>query len=46
MWEMINAYKIVIGKPGKPRRSRHEQDDNIKIELKGMGCKGVEIGWG
>lgn len=44
---MINAYKIVIGKPGKSRRSRHRQDDNIKIDLKGMRCKSVEIcsGW-
>jgi hypothetical protein len=44
MKEMKNSYKIVIGKPGKSRRSRHRQYDNIKIDLEGMGCKSVETG--
>jgi hypothetical protein len=46
MREMVNAYQIVIGKSEKPGRCRHRQDSNIKIDLKGIGCKGVETGSG
>jgi hypothetical protein len=45
MGEMRNAYKILVGKPeGKRplRRPRHTWEDNIKINLKEIGCKGVD----
>jgi hypothetical protein len=43
--EQRNAYRILVGKPegkrsiGRPRRSLV---DNIKIDLREMGCDGVD----
>jgi hypothetical protein len=41
----VNVYKIVVGKPEEKisygrRRLRLEYD--IKMDLKGMGCEGVD----
>jgi hypothetical protein len=44
MGEMRNAFKILVGKcEGKrpPRRSGHRGEDNIKMDLKEIGCEGV-----
>jgi hypothetical protein len=41
MREKKNDYKILVGKPeGKrsPGRPRHTWEDNIKIDLREMGC--------
>jgi hypothetical protein len=41
--EMRNAYKILVGKPeGKRplRRPRRRWKDNIKMDLKEVGCEG------
>jgi hypothetical protein len=45
MGEMINAYKILVGNPeGKRplRRSRHRWKDNIRMDLKVIGCDVVD----
>jgi hypothetical protein len=40
----MNAYRILVGKPegkspaGRPRR----REDNIKMDLRKIGCSGVE----
>jgi hypothetical protein len=45
MGEVRNAYKILVGKPegtrplGRPRRI---WEDNIRMNLKETGCKGVD----
>jgi hypothetical protein len=42
---MRNAYEILIGEPNgkKPlRRRRRKWEYNSKIDLKGVGCKGVD----
>jgi hypothetical protein len=39
-WEKRNAYRILMGKPEGKRplvRPRHKYEDNIKIELRGIG---------
>jgi hypothetical protein len=44
MGEMRNEYKILIGKPegDRPlRRLKHTRDDNIKLDIKGIGCVSV-----
>jgi hypothetical protein len=44
--EMVNAYNTLVGKPeGKRRlgRRRCRWEDNIKIDLREMGSRGV--GW-
>jgi hypothetical protein len=45
MGKMRNAYKIVVGEPEGKRplgRTRRRWADNFKIDIKGIGCKGVE----
>jgi hypothetical protein len=45
MDEMRNAYKILVGNPeGKRplRRPRRGWEDNIKMDLKGIGLEGVD----
>jgi len=45
MGEMKNAYKILVRKPeGKRllRRPRHRWEDNIRTDLKEIGCEGVD----
>jgi hypothetical protein len=42
--EMRNAYKILFGKPEEKRplgRPRHRCEDNIKMNLRKIGLKGV-----
>jgi hypothetical protein len=42
---MRNAYKILIGKVGGRRplgRSRHIQEDNTEMDLKEIGCEGMD----
>jgi hypothetical protein len=42
---MRNVYKIVVGKPEgeRPlRRSRHRWKDNIRMDLREIGWKGVD----
>jgi hypothetical protein len=44
MWEMRNAYKILVGKlEGKRplKRPRHRWDDTIKMNLREIGWDGV-----
>ena len=36
-----NAYRILVGKPGETRplgRPRHTWEDNIKVDLREVGC--------
>jgi hypothetical protein len=45
MWEMRNVYKILVGIPeGKRplRRLRCKWEDDIKINLREVGLKGVD----
>jgi hypothetical protein len=45
MGEMINAYKILAGKPeGKRPLGRHgrKYEDNIKIDIREIGIGGVD----
>jgi hypothetical protein len=42
MDEMRNAYKILVGKPGRKKtleRFRCKWKDDIKVNLMGKGCK-------
>jgi hypothetical protein len=41
---MRNAYIILIGKPGRKRlqRPRRRWEDNIKMNLKKIGCQNVD----
>jgi hypothetical protein len=42
---MINAYKILVGKPDvkRPlRRPRHRWDDNIRMNVREIGWEGVD----
>jgi hypothetical protein len=41
-----NAYKVFVRKPEgtRPlRRPRHRWEDNIKMEIKEIGCEGVGL---
>jgi hypothetical protein len=43
--EIINAYKIMVGKPGRKRtlgRPRRRLEDITKMKLKEIGLKGVD----
>jgi hypothetical protein len=45
MGEKRNAYRIFMGKPEGKRslgRSRHRWDDNIKKDLREVGCGGMD----
>jgi hypothetical protein len=40
MREKMNAYRILIGKPlGRPR---HRCEDNIKLDIRKIGCGGMD----
>jgi hypothetical protein len=45
IWEIRNAYKILVGKPEwkRPfRRPRHRWEDNIRMDLRETGWEGVD----
>jgi hypothetical protein len=45
MGEMRNTYNILVGKPEERRslgRPRCRWEDNIRMDLRGIGWKGVE----
>jgi hypothetical protein len=45
MGEMRSAYSILVGKLKGKRpfvRPRHRWEDNIGMDLRGIGCKGVD----
>jgi hypothetical protein len=45
MGQMKNAYKILVRKPEGKRllkRPRHRWEDNIRTDLKEIGCEGVD----
>jgi hypothetical protein len=45
MGEMRNAYNIMVGKPEGKRplgRHRHKWEDNIRTDLREIGCEGVD----
>jgi hypothetical protein len=45
MWEKINAYKVLVGKPEgkKPLgRPRHKWEDNNKMDLEIQGWYGLD----
>jgi hypothetical protein len=45
MGETRNAYRILMGKPEGKRplgRPRHRWVDNIKMDLREIGCDGVD----
>jgi hypothetical protein len=45
MGEVSNAYEILVGKPEGTNpavRPRRRWEDNIKMDLRELGCKGVD----
>jgi hypothetical protein len=45
MEEKRNVYKILVGKPGNRRplgRTRRRRANNIKIDLRHIGCGGMD----
>ena len=45
MGERRGVYRVLVGKPEGKRplvRPRHIWEDNIKMELQEMGCKGMD----
>jgi len=45
MGERRGAYRVLVGKPegkGLIGRPRHRQEDNIKMDLKEVGCGGMD----
>jgi hypothetical protein len=45
MGEMRNSYKILVGKPEEKiplGRPRHGWEDNIKMDLRGIGLEGMD----
>jgi hypothetical protein len=51
MVERRNVYRVLVGKPEGKRslgRPRHRWEDNIKMDLKEVGCGGmdrIELAW-
>ena len=44
-WGREDAYKVMVGKPEGKRpigRPKYRQEDNIKMDLQGMGWKSVD----
>ena len=42
--ERRNAFRVLVGKPGRKRpfgRPRSSWEDNIKMNIQGIGCWGV-----
>jgi hypothetical protein len=45
MGERRGIYRVLVGKPEVKRplgRPRHRWEDNIKMDLQGVGCGGVD----
>jgi hypothetical protein len=45
MGEGIGVYRVLVGKPEERYdggRSRRSWEDNIKMDLRGMGCEGMD----
>jgi hypothetical protein len=45
MGESRGVYRVLVGKPeGKrpPERPRHRWEDNIKMDLQEVGCRGMD----
>ena len=45
MWESRGAYRVLVGKPERNRqfgRTRRRWEDNIKMDLKVVGCGGMD----
>jgi hypothetical protein len=45
MGEERGVYRVLVGKPERKRplgRPRHRWDDNIKMDLQEVGCKGMD----
>jgi len=45
MGERRGVYRVLVGKPegkGPIGRHRHRQEDNIKMDLKEVGCGGMD----
>jgi len=45
MGESRGVYKVLVGKPQRMRpfgRSWHRWEDNIKMDLKEVGCEGMD----
>jgi hypothetical protein len=45
MSEMRNPYRVLVGKPNvkrPPRRNRRRWDDNIRLDLRGIGWGGID----
>jgi hypothetical protein len=45
MGEGRGLYRVLVGKPEEKRslrRPRHRWEDNIKMDLKEMGCEGMD----
>jgi len=45
MGEGISVYRVLVGKPEGERpqgRPRRRWEDNIKMDLKGIGCEGMD----
>jgi len=43
--DMRGAYKVLVGKPERKRplgRPRRRWEDNIKMDLQEVGCRGME----
>jgi hypothetical protein len=46
MGEKRNAYEILVGTPERKRpveRHRHRWEDNIKMDLREIGCYGFDM---
>jgi len=46
MWERRGLYRVLMGKPEGKRplgRPRHRWEDNIKMDLKEVGCGGMDL---
>jgi hypothetical protein len=42
MGESRGVYRVSVGKSERIGRSRHRWEDNIKMDLKEMGCGGMD----
>ena len=48
MGDRRGAYRVLVGRPegkGPLERPRRKWEDNIKVDLKEVGCGGHGLGW-